>query len=67
MEWGKSLPDVWIEPENSVILQVNASRMVITDTFATTHELRSPILVAIRDDKNVVRMLYITRIQRTSK
>lgn len=51
IEWNKAVPDVWIEPKNSSILQIKASDLVETNTFRTSHTFRFPRVMAVRDDK----------------
>lgn len=51
IEWNQAAPDVWIEPKHSIVLQVKASELVRTSTFRTSHTLRFPRVVAVRDDK----------------
>ena len=51
IKFGKANPDVWIEPKNSLILQIKASELSKTSTFWTDYALRFPRIQAIRDDK----------------
>lgn len=51
IEWNNAAPDVWIEPKDSIILQVKATEMVVSNTFRTSHSLRFPRVQSIRDDK----------------
>lgn len=51
IEWNKAVPAVWIEPQNSIILQIKASDMVLTNTYRTSHTFRFPRVIAVRDDK----------------
>lgn len=51
IEWGNSPPDVWIEPKNSIMLNVKATEMVVTDTYPISHALRFPRIKSIKDDK----------------
>ncbi|XP_037101955.1 DNA ligase 4 [Syngnathus acus] len=44
-------PEVYIEPRNSVILQVKASEIVGSDMYKTNCTLRFPRIEKIRDDK----------------
>ncbi|GIX83138.1 DNA ligase 4 [Caerostris darwini] len=47
----KELPDVWIEPSKSVIVQVKASEIIRSKFFALPHTLRFPRVEKIRYDK----------------
>lgn len=51
IEWNNAVPDVWIEPKHSIILQVKATKIVETNTFRTSHSFQFPRVMAIRDDK----------------
>lgn len=51
IEWNQDPPDVWIEPKNSILLQIKASELVETKTYRTSHTLRFPRIVEIREDK----------------
>ncbi|XP_049609405.1 DNA ligase 4 [Syngnathus scovelli] len=44
-------PEVYIEPRNSVILQVKAAEIVVSDMYKTNCTLRFPRIEKIRDDK----------------
>lgn len=44
-------PDVWIKPENSVVLEVKAASATATNQFAAGKTLRFPRLKKIRADK----------------
>lgn len=45
-------PDVWIRPEDSVVLSVKAGSVVSTDQFRTGLTLRFPRFKKLRDDKD---------------
>ncbi|CAH0388751.1 unnamed protein product [Bemisia tabaci] len=49
--WTKEIPDLWIEPKNSIILQVKATEAVPSDSFHVGHTLRFPRIQKVRDDK----------------
>jgi DNA ligase-4 len=52
LELGKLNPEVWIEPKNSVVLQVKASEiMQCNGEYRTNYTLRFPRVMKIRDDK----------------
>lgn len=48
---GTEKPEVYIEPRNSVILQVKAAEIVTSDMYKTNCTLRFPRIERIRDDK----------------
>ncbi|KAI4147834.1 MAG: hypothetical protein LQ340_005356 [Diploschistes diacapsis] len=45
-------PDVWIKPEDSVVLSVKASSVIETDKFATGFSLRFPRFQKLREDRD---------------
>lgn len=49
---GTERPEVYIEPRNSVILQVKAAEIVGSDMYKTNCTLRFPRIEKIRDDKD---------------
>ncbi|KAL8735952.1 MAG: hypothetical protein Q9166_000514 [cf. Caloplaca sp. 2 TL-2023] len=44
-------PDVWIRPDESVIISVKAAQVTPTDSFRTGHTLRFPRFKSIRKDR----------------
>ena len=44
-------PDVWIEPKNSVVLQVKAAEIVSSEVYSVGYTLRFPRVTSLRDDK----------------
>ena len=44
-------PDVWIEPKNSVVLQVKAAEIVPSEVYSVGYTLRFPRVTSLRDDK----------------
>jgi len=44
-------PDMWIHPDDSFILTINAGEIVVSDTFSAGVTLRFPRITKIRDDK----------------
>lgn len=44
-------PDLWIEPENSIIVQIKAAQITVTEKFALHRTLRFPRVVRFREDK----------------
>jgi DNA ligase 4 len=52
LEWTDGdVPDVWIEPKNSIILTIKASELVKSSTSRTESTLRFPRVTNIRSDK----------------
>uniref|UniRef100_A0A1B6FIK3 DNA ligase 4 n=1 Tax=Cuerna arida TaxID=1464854 RepID=A0A1B6FIK3_9HEMI len=49
--WTREKPELWIEPQNSVILQVKASEVVRSDFYQTGYTLRFPRIEKVRYDK----------------
>ncbi|XP_026867629.2 DNA ligase 4 [Electrophorus electricus] len=48
---GTEKPEVYIEPQNSVIIQVKAAEIVASDMYKTNCTLRFPRIERIREDK----------------
>ncbi|XP_048509879.1 DNA ligase 4 isoform X2 [Athalia rosae] len=44
----KDPPDLWIEPSNSIILQLRATELVRSNSYPTGYSLRFPRVIAIR-------------------
>ncbi|CAH8560589.1 unnamed protein product [Dicrocoelium dendriticum] len=57
-------PDVWIAPQHSVALQIHASELVPTESYAARLTLRFPRVVAIRDDKSWQECVTLEELQR---
>lgn len=49
---GTEKPEVYIEPHNSVIIQVKAAEIVSSDMYKTNCTLRFPRIEKMRDDKD---------------
>ncbi|KAL3289951.1 hypothetical protein HHI36_023334 [Cryptolaemus montrouzieri] len=51
--FGKEVPDVWIEPEDSLVFTVRATELIRCrgDGFQTPYTLRFPRILNVRDDK----------------
>lgn len=47
----KEKPDVWIEPENSIIVQIKAAEITVSGKYKAGCTLRFPRLEKFRDDK----------------
>ena len=51
IQFGNAIPDVWIEPRHSLIVQVKATEITSTEKYKTGLTLRFPTLVKFRPDK----------------
>lgn len=51
VHFGSEIPDVWVKPEDSVIIEVKASEIVSSKSFDLNYSLRFASFVQIRDDK----------------
>lgn len=51
MQFGNCRPHCWIEPKDSIMLQVKATELNKSDAFRTEYTLRFPRITAIRSDK----------------
>lgn len=51
LDFGNCRPDSWIEPRNSIILQVKSTELQETTSYRTTHTLRFPRITCLRPDK----------------
>lgn len=51
IEFGGSTPAAWIDPRNSIVLEVKGSELVKSGSYGTQYTLRFPRVVSIRDDK----------------
>lgn len=49
--FDSSDPDLWINPDDSFILELNAGEIVVSDTFSAGITLRFPRITKIRNDK----------------
>ncbi|XP_049541664.1 DNA ligase 4-like [Anopheles darlingi] len=49
--WGQTVPDVWLEPKESIVLQLRGSELVRSESYAAGHTLRFPRILAIRTDR----------------
>lgn len=57
--FGSELPDVWIEPWESVVFTIRATELIKLNNkdFMTTHTLRFPRIKLIREDKSFTECL----------
>lgn len=51
LEWKNAVPDVWIEPSKSIVLEIKATELTRTDNFRTSHALKFARIVDVRADK----------------
>ncbi|KAL8706879.1 MAG: hypothetical protein Q9201_000148 [Fulgogasparrea decipioides] len=56
-------PDVWIRPDESVVISVKAAQVTPTDSFRTGHTLRFPRFKSIRNDRNWETALSLSGFQ----
>ncbi|KAG4073170.1 hypothetical protein HA402_002559 [Bradysia odoriphaga] len=52
MNFGSQTPDVWIQPEHSIIFEVRASELVSSTSYGTPYTLRFPRIESLRTDKS---------------
>jgi len=52
IKFGVEVPDLWIDPRHSVVLQVMASQIVVSEKFTANYTLRFPRTQRIRYDKS---------------
>lgn len=48
----REAPDQWIKPEDSIIIQIKGSQVIISESFQTLKTLRFPRFTRIRNDKD---------------
>ncbi|KAH9259153.1 hypothetical protein BASA81_002773 [Batrachochytrium salamandrivorans] len=58
------LPDVWLAPSHSVVLQVTGSELVPSDAFEAGYTLRFPRVSRIRYDKSVSECTSFAELRR---
>ncbi|KAL9013610.1 MAG: hypothetical protein Q9173_001705 [Seirophora scorigena] len=56
-------PDVWIRPDDSVVISVKAAQVTPTDSFRTGHTLRFPRFKKIRTDRDWTNALSLAGFQ----
>ncbi|KAI4126082.1 MAG: hypothetical protein LQ338_003944 [Usnochroma carphineum] len=56
-------PDVWIRPDDSVVISVKAAQVTPTDSFRTGHTLRFPRFKKIRTDRDWTTALSLSGFQ----
>ncbi|ANB12257.1 DNA ligase (ATP) DNL4 [Sugiyamaella lignohabitans] len=47
----KELPDVWIKPSDSIVIEVKGTQLITSNEFRTTQTLRFPRFKGLRSDK----------------
>lgn len=52
VQYQRERPDVWIKPEDSVVLQAKAASVTTSDEFAANLTLRFPRFTRLRSDKD---------------
>jgi len=63
----KEKPDVWIDPTQSVIVQIKAAEISKSDKYRAGFTLRFPRLEKIRDDKSWYDCMSITELDQLRK
>ncbi|KAL8944732.1 MAG: hypothetical protein Q9216_000301 [Gyalolechia sp. 2 TL-2023] len=56
-------PDVWIRPDESVVISVKAAQVTPTDSFRTGHTLRFPRFKSLRKDRDWETALSLSGFQ----
>ncbi|KAL8693111.1 MAG: hypothetical protein Q9218_001997 [Villophora microphyllina] len=56
-------PDVWIRPDESIVVSVKAAQITPTDSFRTGHTLRFPRFKSIRNDRDWKTALSLSGFQ----
>lgn len=69
LSFGREVPNIYIEPEFSLVFQVRASELIRTtdNSFKTPYTLRFPRVLKVRDDKPVDECLTINELMELSK
>ena len=52
MRGYKMKPDLWIRPEDSIVIEVKAAEISPSNSYAVNYTLRFPRVVRVREDKN---------------
>lgn len=52
LDFGSNVPDVYFEPENSIVLEIKATELQKSSSFCTDFTLRFPRIMKIRRDKD---------------
>ncbi|XP_052861500.1 DNA ligase 4-like [Anopheles cruzii] len=63
VRFGQTVPDVWIDPNVSVVLQLRGSELVRSGSYAAGYTLRFPRIVAIRTDRRYDDVCTITEVE----
>ncbi|XP_050080411.1 DNA ligase 4-like [Anopheles maculipalpis] len=66
MHCGRTKPDVWIAPANSIVLQLKGSELVRSDSYAAGYTIRFPRIVTIRADKMPDEVCTLEELQQLS-
>lgn len=52
LDFGSNVPDIYFEPENSIVLEIKATELQKSSSFCTAFTLRFPRIMKIRRDKD---------------
>ncbi|XP_076808951.1 DNA ligase 4-like isoform X1 [Clavelina lepadiformis] len=63
MKVTKEKPDVYIHPKDSLVVQIRASEIIPSTSYAAGCTLRFPRLVAVRNDKDFVDALDTSQLE----
>jgi DNA ligase-4 len=64
---AKEVPDLFIDPNHSIVVQVKATEIVPTNKYATKYTLRFPRYVCIRRDKDVLSAMTLDEMHHIRK
>lgn len=69
LSFGREVPNIYIEPEFSLVFQVRATELIRTtdNSFKTPYTLRFPRVLKVRDDKPVDECLTINELMELTK
>ncbi|XP_058064080.1 DNA ligase 4-like [Anopheles bellator] len=63
VQCGQTVPDVWIDPNVSVVLQLRGSELVRSGSYAAGYTLRFPRIVSIRTDRRYDDVCTISEVE----
>lgn len=52
LDFGNQAPDVWIHPKDSIVIQIKAGQITVSDSYKAGMTLRFPRFTGFRYDKN---------------
>lgn len=63
----REVPDKWIKPQDSIVIQIKGAQVITTQQFRTTKTIRFPRFVKIREDKDWKTCLSFTDFMKLEK